>query len=349
MNLGRLWTLVRKDFVTGPRKSFFIWALVLPVAMTLIFQVIFGSLFEPKPRLGIVDMGQSEITAAVEDMEGIQLSLLDSIEVLKRQVRDNDLDAGLVLPAGFDQSVRDGQRPQLEFYIGGKSLASNRIILTVTAIDLLRQVERRDPPIEVQMVLLGEEGLPMSIRIIPVLVFYALVMAGVFVPGSNLVEEKERGTFNALLTTPVQPQELLASKWLMGMIFSGAMAALTLFLNGAIGPRPFDVLVVIAVASSLCAMLGLLVGSISRTSTTLFAIVKGMGIFLFAPVFFYLFPDWPQWIARLFPLYWIIEPVWQVSIMGQPVSQVGFELTVAVAITLAMMIPVAVLSRRMHA
>ena len=68
-------------------------------------------------------------------MEGIQLTVLDDVEDLKRQVESNDLDAGLVLPAGFDDEVRSGARPPLEFYIGGESLASNRVILAVTTLD----------------------------------------------------------------------------------------------------------------------------------------------------------------------------------------------------------------------
>lgn len=346
MNLGRLWSLVRKDFITGPRKPFFIWALLMPLALTLLLQVVFGSLFEPQPRLGIVDMGESEITALVQELEGIQLVLLDDTAVLKGLVRDNDLDAGLVLPRGFDDAVRAGQWPELEFYIGGESLASNRIILAVTAVDLLRQVQGEDAPVRVQTVHLGEEGLPISTRLVPVLVFYALVIAGVFAPGSSLVVEKERSTFRALLTSPVQPQELLAAKWLLGLVFSSVMAVLTLLLNSAFGPRPLDVIVVIFVAASLCSMLGLLAGVVSRTSTTLFAIIKGMGIFLFAPVAFYIFPEWPQWIARIFPLYWIIEPVWQVSVMGQPLHQVGFELGVAALLTVVTLGVVVALSRR---
>ena len=71
----------------------------------------------------------------------------------------------------------------------------------------------------------------------------------------------------------------------------------------------------------------------AKDSAVMFGIVKGMGLFLFAPALFYIFPDWPQWIAMLFPLYWIIEPIWQVSVMGEALSSVVLELSVAIAIT----------------
>jgi ABC-2 type transport system permease protein len=76
MNLKRIFKILAKDFSVGPRKPFFIWALLLPFALTLVFQFAFGSLFEPKPRLGVVDLGSSVITAEVQELEGFEVTVL---------------------------------------------------------------------------------------------------------------------------------------------------------------------------------------------------------------------------------------------------------------------------------
>lgn len=349
MSLSRIWKVLRKDLALGPRSSIFLWAIVLPFALTLILQVAFGSLFDPKPRLGIVDEGDSSITAAVEGMDGIELTLFDDADEMKARVEGNDLDAGLILSTGFDDAVRNGDKPALEFFIGGESYASNRIILTVTTIDLIREVEGGDAPVTVDVVTFGDAGLPMSKRLIPVIVFYALVMAGLFVPGSNLVEEKEQGTLMSLLVTPVRANEVLVAKWLLGLILSVVLASASLALNGAFGSNWPEVLVVIFVAGALSSALGILAGVYAKDSSIMFAIVKGSGIFLFAPTLFYIFPEWPQWIARLFPLYWIIEPIWQVSVMGEGLSAVWVELVVALGITVALGAIAWWLARRMQA
>ncbi|MHB9002840.1 MAG: ABC transporter permease [Coriobacteriia bacterium] len=348
MNLSLMWKVLRKDLALGPRSPFFLWAVALPFALTLILQFSFGSLFDPQPRLGIVDRGDSQITAQVRDMDGIDLTLLDDEAELKKRVEANDLDAGLILPTGFDEAVRAGDKPSLEFYMGGESYAGNRIILTVTAIDLLRGLEGGESPVIVEVVDFGSVGLPISVRLIPVIVFYALVIAGVFVPASNLVEEKEHGTLMAMLVTPVRPGDVLVAKWLLGTVFASVMAAVTLVLNRALGGNWLEVLVVVLVAGALSSMIGLLVGLFAKDSTVMFGLVKGIGAFLFAPSLFYVFPDWPQWIAKIFPLYWILEPIWRVSIMGGSITEVWFELLVAVAITFALL-PVAIwLSRKMQ-
>ncbi len=347
MNIKRVLRILGKDFAVGPRKPFFIWALIMPFALTLLFQFAFGSLFEPKPRLGIVDLGSSAVTAAALELEGFEVSILSDVDDLISKVEQHDLDAGLVLSAGFDNAVQTGEKPVLEFYMSGESLASNRIIIAVTAIEMIRALEGREAPVEVEMVYFGEPGLPISIRLVPVIVFYALAMSGMWVPSSSLVEEKEKGTLTALLVTSARVNEVLAAKWLLGFIFAVVMAAVTLLLNRAFGPRPLEVMVVIVIAAALTSMIGLLIGTYSKTATMLFTLIKSLGIFLFIPVVFYIFPEWPQWIAKFFPLYWIIRPIWEVSIMGEPLSAVWFEMMVAAAITIALIPLLLLLKKRM--
>ncbi|MDO8986737.1 MAG: ABC transporter permease [Coriobacteriia bacterium] len=348
MSLRLTWKLLKKDLAMGPRSPFFLYALLLPVVMTVVLQFAFGSLFSPQPRLGIVDTGNSEITASIREMDGIDLKRLTNPAELKSQVEKNDLDAGLILPGGFDQAVKAGEKPDLQFFVGGESYASNRIILMVTAIDRLREVEGAVAPVKVNVVDFGQEGLPISVRLVPIIVFYALVMAGLFVPGSSLVEEKEQGTLMALLVTPVRTGNVLAAKWMLGTLFAAVMATVTLAMNNVLGANWVDVMVVVLIAGALSSMIGITVGVFAKDSTVLFGTVKGMGIFLFAPSLFYIFPQWPQWIARIFPLYWVIEPIWRVSVMGGSIVDVWSELSVAVGITVAMVPLVMWLARRMQ-
>ncbi len=348
MSLARVLRILRKDLALGPRSPIFLWAIVLPVILTVLFQFAFGSLFTPQPRLAIVDGGDSEITEEIEGMEGIDLVMVDDEAELREMVEADDVDAGLVLPKGFDEAVRSGERPELRFHIGGESLASNRIILSVTTVDLIRQVEGSTAPVEVEIVDFGEEGMPIATRLVPVIMMYALIIAGVFVPGSSLVDEKEKGTISALLVTPVRTSEILVAKGLLGLLLASVLSVMTLVLNDALGARPLHTVAVVAVAALMSSVLGMLAGVVSKNSAMLFTLIKGAGIFLLGPVIFYLFPDWPQWIAKLLPLYWVIEPVWQVSIMGEPIGEVAFELAVAGAIIAALVPLVAWLARRME-
>jgi ABC-2 type transport system permease protein len=347
MSLTRTLKVLGKEFRIGPRSPVFLWVLFLPVLFTLVLQVTFGSIFDPEPRLGIVDEGSSTITTAVEGMEGIDLALLDSTDDLKAQVEANDLDAGLVLAAGFDDQVRSGARPPLEFYVGGESLASNRIILAVTAIDLVRELEGTPPPVDVAVVSLGDEGLPIDVRLVPFIMMYALVVAAIFLPAVSIADEREKRTLDALIVTPVKLSEVIAAKGILGVVLALAMTVFTLILNNALGAEPLALFVVLLFGAILCAEIGLIYGAVAKDTTAVFALIKGTGILLIGPTVFYIWPDWPQWIGKLFPTYWVINPIFEVSLNNGSLSDVWVELAIAAGVIALLGVAVVTLTRRL--
>lgn len=348
MSASRILEILRKDLRLGPRSPVFLWVLVLPLLITLVLQVVFGNLFESSPRLGIVDRGDSVITTTVGEMEGIELTLYEDIEALKQSVEGNDLDAGLVLAEGFDQAVRSGARPPLEFYVGGESLASDRIILAITTIDLIREVEGTTPPVDVEVVTIGEEGLPISVRLVPFIVMYSLLIAGVFLPSFSIADEREKRTLDALIVTPIRLSEVVTAKGILGFVLAMAMAIVTLWLNDALAAQPLALLVVLVVAGILLVEIGLIYGAASKNVTGVFTLIKGTGVILLGPAVFYLFPDWPQWIARLFPTYWVINPVYEVTINNAGLADVWVELAIGLGIALVLAVVVGLLTTRLR-
>jgi ABC-2 type transport system permease protein len=349
VSAARILTVFRKDLKLGPRSPIFLFVVILPVLMTFVVQVAFTSLFEPTPRLGIVDRGDSALTAATVGLEGIEVTRLDDDAELRRLVEAGDLDAGIVLPLGFDDDLRAGRQPALRFYIGGESLASNRVILAVSTLDLVRAVEGKTAPVEVVVEDFGKATLPLSARLVPLIVMYTLVMAGVFLTAFAVVEEREKRTLDALIVTPVRLGEVLLAKGLLGFVLAVTMAFVTLALNDALGGSPAGLLLSVVVAAAMSTALGLVFATAARNVQMLFALTKGTGFLIVGPVVFYLFPDWPQWIARIFPTYWFIDPLYRVALQGDTLADVWWELLVALALTVVTLVAVVALARRMEA
>lgn len=348
MSSRRILRIVGKDLHLGPRSPVFLWVLVLPLLITFVVQVAFGTLFDPQPRLGVVDEGSSSVAAAARDLDGVRVVTYDDAEALRRSVEANDLDAGLVLPEGFDEAVRSGARPPLEFFVGGESLASNRIILAVTAIDLIRGVEGSAPPVDVAIVTIGDEVLPLSERLVPFVAVYALLIAGVFLPSFSLADERERRTLQALLVSPTKLSEVVAAKGIVGFGLAVPMAIVTLWLNGALTARTGALVAVLVVAALMLTEIGLIYGMASKGVTGVFTLIKGTGVILLAPTLFYIFPSWPQWIARLFPTYWVIDPVRAVTIDGARLADVAGDLAIALAVIAVLVLPVVLMIRRLR-
>ncbi len=348
MSSKRVLEIFLKDFKLGPRSPLFLFAIAIPLLLTFLIQVVFGDLFDPSPRLAVVDLGDSEITKEVKKLEGIDVTVLDDFDEMKDGVESHDFDAGFVLQENFDQMVRDEQRPELEFFISGESLASERIILSVTMIDLIRKVEGLDSPVEIEVVTFGEELAPMSERLVPLILFYALFVAGVFVKGMSIVEEKEKGTLRAILTTPTKMIEFVLAKGILGFVIAIIITFITLLLNNAIGNQPFALLLTLFVSVIMIIQIGIIFALLSKDVKALYTFVKSVGFVLFMPAVFYIWPDLPQWIAKIFPTYWMIDPIYKIGVEGLGLGDVWFELLIAFLIVLLLVPVVIFLSKRVE-
>jgi len=185
------------------------------------------------------------------------------------------------------------------------------------------------------------------VRLVPFIMMYALVVAAVFLPAFSLADEREKGTLNALIVTPVKLSEVVTAKGMLGVILALAMTVFTLWLNDALGADPLALLVVLLFGAILCVEVGLIYGAASKDVTSVFTLIKGTGILLIGPTVFYIFPDWPQWIGKLFPTYWVINPIFEVSLNNAGLDDVWVELLVAVGVIAVLAIPIVLLTRRL--
>ncbi len=328
--------VLKREIRIGPRSPFVYWALILPAFMTIVLQGVFGGLFEPEPRLAIVDHGSSEITSAAARLEGIEVTVLDSDADLYAAVEANDFDAGLILRDGFDDAVRAGERPVLEFHVGGGSLASNRAVLGVTTIDLVRTVEGSTPPVDVEVVSLSESDLNFAQRTIPMVVIMAVAVAGVFIPASSIVQEKMDRTLSAVLVTPARVGQVLWAKLTLGVLLAVVTGMMALWLNDAFGSSPWVMVLALALGSIMMAEVGVALGSWAPDQNTLFAAWKGGATLIIFPIIFFMFPSLPQWIAKLGITYYFLQPIFDLALFDAGFADVALDLGIAAVICLAL-------------
>ena len=306
--------LLGKELWHGPKSLIFVWALVMPVIISLVVSLIFGTLFSEKPRLGVVDEGISQLVAMSEQLDSITTKEYDSAPEIKQAVEDGAVDIGMVLPVDFDSSVMQGKETELTTYIWGESLAKNRIILGAAIADLVRELAGQEAPVEIETITLGDEAsIPWSERVLPLIVLMAVFLGGLFLPASSVIEEKEKRTLEAVAITPASVGDVFIAKGLMGIILSLLTGVIILVLNQAFGTEPALLVLVLALGAIMAAEIGLLCGALMKDITTLFAIWKAGGIFLFGPAIIYMFPQIPQWIGRLFPTYYFLQPIIVIS------------------------------------
>lgn len=346
MNIQRSWYVLSRELKLSPRSPLVFFAIAMPLLITFLVSSVFGSLFDVSPKLAIVDLGDSQITAAAIQLDGVETTLVADAETLRERVEAHDFDAGIVLPPDFDAAVASGENPDLEFYVSGESLASTRIILAVTTLDLVRGIEGSEPPVTVVVTPVGDEDfVPISDRLLPTMVIYAVMVAAIFLPAASLVDEREKRTLDAVLVTPTRMSDVLVGKGTFAVGLAVILGFVTLALNGALAGQPGAMVLILFIGSIMLMLMGLALGLWAKDITTMYTAIKGGGIIIFLPVIFTLFPGLPQWIPKLVPTYYFLQPIYDIAIHGNSFADVVPELLVAVAVCVALVPLVARVAR----
>lgn len=342
MNMRRIGVLLSKELWWGPKNFLFIMAVVAPLLITLVVNLLAGTFFSGKPRMGVTDAGQSSFVVQARAMESIILREYDTAEALREATAVGAVDIGLVLPADFDQKVLAGESADLTTYMWGESLPKDRAILATSMGTLFHSITGAESPVVVQMEILGDgENVPWQVRLLPLVVLMTVILGGMLVPATSLVEEKEKHTITAVTTSAVSLEEVFVAKGLLGWLVSLSMGILILVINRAFGTQPLLLVGLLALAALMAAVLGVILGALVKDINSLFATVKGLGILLYAPAFVYMFPSWPQWIGRIFPTYYMISPIVDVTLNGAGWADIWLDVAILVGL-IALLIGAAV-------
>ena len=347
MSVARVGVLLGKEFLQGPKNLIFVWAVIAPVAISLVISLAFGTLFNDKPTLGIADRGDSKLASIARGLDSIVVREFASVSDIVQATESGAIDMGVLLPEDFDSAMVEGRQTPITAYVWGESLAKHRVILGVTLADLLRGVTGVEPPVEIESVTLGTTlSIPWEDRLLPIIVLFAVLISGIMLSATSLINEKERRTLEALIVTPTSMAEVFAAKGLLGAILSVSMGIVILILNQAFSSHPVLLVLVICLGAIMAAEFGLILGAVTKDFTTLFAIWKMVGILFFAPGIIQLFPDLPQWAGRVFPTYYIVQPVIEISQRGGGWAEVAIDVLVLAVLDVLLVAVLALLIAR---
>ncbi len=240
MNLLRTWAIIRKEgrHITRDRRSFFL-VTISPVFLLLVMAYTF-----------MVDI--EHVAVAVMDRDGTPLSrrylagLGGTGDVLVRYVAADygDLErwlmtsqakAALVVPAGFEADLRAGREASIQVLVEGtEPTTANTAMAHIAgytrqfALQVASDVAARAgyvldeaalTPIDLRLRTWYNPTLKAVIGFLPALIAVVMGMPGVTTTLA-LTREKEHGTLEQLIATPVRRSELLVGK-LIPYVVSG--------------------------------------------------------------------------------------------------------------------------------
>lgn len=252
----------------------------------------------------------------------------------------------VVIPPNFSQQVVRGEHPAILVSVdatdpsaSGNALAAlNAVTNQALRHDLtgpLRFVQGAAPPFELRIHRrYNPEGLS-RYNIVPGLIGTILTMTMVMLTGLGMTRERERGTMENLLATPVRPAEVMVGKILpyvvIGYIQLGVimLAAFLLFEVPMVGSFTL-----------LMAMIGVFIVANLGVGFTFSTIARNqlqavqMTFFFFLPSMllsgfmfpFRAMPVWAQWIGEVLPLTHFLRIVRGILLKGNTAAQLLPEL-----------------------
>lgn len=364
---SRLRSLIRKEFiqiVRDPRTLLMMF--VLPIVMLFLLGYSATNDVRNVPT-AILDQDRSDkardlINAyRAADYFGFAFDV-DSVEELKWLIDSGQAKAGLIIPPDYGQRLARGEQAQVAFVIDGSdptvagtALSAATLIGQTKATAVLRaELEAKgqsgavQPPIEVRTQVWYNPDLVSAYFMIPGLIGMILQYMAIMLTSTAIVRERERGTIEQLIITPISSLELIAGKLtpyiliaffdLMEVLILGTLV-FNVPINGDIG-----LLLALAALFLVTTLgLGLLISTIAKTQFE--AMMTAMFIQLpsiFLSGFFFplaAMPPFLQALSYAVPLRFFLIIVRAVTLKGVGVEAVAGEvmalIVFGVVVTLA--------------
>jgi ABC-2 type transport system permease protein len=244
-SFGRFWGIVLKEFLQLRRERItFAMVLGIPIAQLLLF----GYAINTDPRnlpTGIIAADHSEFTRSyVAAMKATGyfdiIGELPDEEAGRIALAQGKVQFVLNIPADFTRRLLRGERPALLIEadatdpsaVGAAVGSAQQLVSSVAAKDLggpLLLLAGSAPPFEVRVHrLYNPEGITQQ-NIVPSLMGVILTMTMVMMTGLAMTRERERGTMENLLATPVNPLEVMTGK-IVPYIFIGLIQSTIILL-----------------------------------------------------------------------------------------------------------------------
>lgn len=276
-----------------------------------------------------------------------------SVEELATFVRRGKAYVGLQIPPDFTRDLRAGRTARVQVLIDGSnsttaSQALNTslgVTLRLSLVRLLRETGRTEMPIEVRPQMLYNPDMRSPNFFVPGVIGIVLQIATTFATAMSIVRERERGTLEQLLVSPLSRWGLMLGKLLPYLCISSTMAGgLFVFMRflfrvpiaGSLAALMISTLIYIFALLSL----GLLIST--KAQNQMQALQMSM-TFMLPSVFFsgFIFPrETMPWIfyalGAVLPATYYIELMRAIVLRGAPLVEFGSHLAVLTAMGLAL-------------
>lgn len=351
---SRLISLIRKEFIQilrDPRTL--ILVMILPVMQLFLMGYAATNDVRNVP-LVVFDQDRGPAARALLDAyraaDYFRLAFdVDSEEQLRILIDSGEARAGLIIPPNYSNRLEKGGPAQVAFVLDGSdptiastSLSAAQLIgqeyaTHVLTETMMRSARSRTPksPIEIRTQVWYNPDLVSAYYMIPGVIGMILYALTSVLSASSIVRERERGTIEQLIVTPIRPWELVVGK-LLPYIILAYMNTLEVMVIGSWWfkvPIRSDLSIIMGLSgifllSSLG--IGLMASTIANTQQEAMLVVwMTLLPSIFLSGFFFPIEAMPQvlqWISKIIPLRYYLVIIRSLMVKGVGVRSLQDEI-----------------------
>lgn len=339
---GRIWALIIKEMlaVWRDRKSRFV--LIVPPLIQLAVFSYAATYDVTDVTLALYNqdggLASRELVARIQGSPTFaRLQPVESEAAMTEAIDSRGVMAALRIPQDFSQRVQSGNGAEVQIVLDGRRSNTAQIaagylssIIAEHNYALAARAGQPPPPVLVTRVWFNP-NLESLWVVVPGLVGVLTQVVALVITGLSVARERELGTFEQLLVTPLRPWEILVGKTAPALLIGLAegsiiIAASQLWFRVPLTGSPLLLYGALAVFLLATIGVGLFISALSSTQQqaimgAFFFLVPTMILSGFAtPV--ENMPDWLQTLTLVNPVRHFLVVLWGVFLKGMPVALV---------------------------
>ncbi|HEY6208725.1 MAG TPA: ABC transporter permease [Gemmatimonadales bacterium] len=223
--MRRFWPMFRKEFIQMRRDRLTLMIMVgLPVIQLLMFGYAIQTDVKHVPTV-VLDESRTpesrDLIAAFENTGNFRIvDHVNGRPALDRAIAQGDAQAGIVVPYDYARLLGRGTTATVQVIVDAADPLASQAAISAAAsmaevrnlLILARQAGRASVPLEARVRPRYNPGLRSPNYIVPGLVGVILTITMVLVTAMAIVRERERGTLEQLIVTPITKTELMLGK-----------------------------------------------------------------------------------------------------------------------------------------
>ena len=254
--------------------------------MPIVMMIVLGSALTTDIdhlATAITDLDNTPLSRSITE-SFIRSELFDVLEYpvspasLESVLQSGAASVGIIIPKGFSRRLRRGETPSVAIWIDGVDSNAGLIaggyaanLLLKTSRDLItKTMTALSVSPEPRFKILYNPELESRLYMIPGIVAVVVLMVTSILSSMSIVREREIGTLEQLMVTPIRSMELMLGKLLPFMILGFFELLFTLILGKLIFAIPFEGSIVVLLGISVIFLLtslgtGLFVSTFTST------------------------------------------------------------------------------------